>query len=150
MRRAKWADIDLAAGEWRYWVTKTKTMHLVPLSTRAIALFADMKKITGANEFVFEGGHDAKKPMSDAALNAALKRTGYDTQTDITAHGFRAMARTLLHERLNIDPNIIEHQLAHSVQDTLGTAYNRTKFITQRKAMMQEWADYLDKLKVSL
>ncbi len=147
LRRAKWVDIDLEAGEWRYWVTKTKTMHLVPLSTQAIALFADMHKLTGANEFVFEGGHDAKKPMSDADLNAALKRMGYDTQTDITAHGFRAMARTLLHERLNIDPYIIEHQLAHKVPDALGAAYNRTKFIEQRKAMMQQWADYLDELK---
>ena len=105
-----------------------------------------MKKITGANEFVFEGGHDAKKPMSDAALNAALKRMGYDTQTDITAHGFRAVARTLLHERLNIDPYIIEHRLAHKVPDALGAAYNRTKFIEQRKVMMQQWADYLDEL----
>ena len=147
LRRAKWADIDLEAGEWRYLVTKTQTMHLVPLSTQAIALFADMHKLTGANEFVFEGGHDAKKPMSDAALNAALKRMGYDTQTDITAHGFRAMARTLLHERLNIDPYIIEHQLAHKVPDALGAAYNRTKFIEQRKVMMQQWADYLDELK---
>jgi integrase len=147
LRRAKWADIDLEAGEWRYWVTKTKTMHLVPLSKQAIALFADMHKLTGANEFVFQGGHDAKKPMSDAALNAALKRMGYDTQADITAHGFRAMARTLLHERLNIDPYIIEHQLAHKVPDALGAAYNRTKFIEQRKIMMQQWADYLDELK---
>jgi integrase len=147
LRRAKWADIDLATGEWRYLVTKTKTMHLVPLSTQVIALFADMQKLTGANEFVFQGGHDAKKPMSDAAINAALRRMGYDTKTQITGHGFRAMARTILHERLNIDPHIIEHQLAHSVPDALGAAYNRTKFLDQRKVMMQQWADYLDELK---
>ena len=85
--------------------------------------------------------------MSEAAINAALKRMGYDTQTQITGHGFRAMARTILHERLNIDPNIIEHQLAHSVPDALGAAYNRTRFIEQRKVMMQQWADYLDELK---
>jgi len=85
--------------------------------------------------------------MSGAAINAALKRMGYDTKTQITGHGFRAMARTLLHERLDIDPHIIEHQLAHKVPDALGQAYNRTKFIKQRKAMMQLWADYLDKLK---
>ena len=85
--------------------------------------------------------------MSEAAINAALKRMGYDTQTQITGHGFRAMARTLLHERLNIDPVIIEHQLAHKVPDALGQAYNRTKFLDQRKAMMQQWADYLDELK---
>ena len=85
--------------------------------------------------------------MSAAAINAALKRMGYDTQADITAHGFRAMARTILHERLNIDPYLIEHQLAHKVPGALGAAYNRTKFIQQRTAMMQAWADYLDELK---
>ena len=74
---------------------------------------------------------------------------GYDTQKDITGHGFRAMARTILHERLDIKPEIIEHQLAHKVSDTLGAAYNRTKFIEQRRNMMQAWADYLDELKLS-
>jgi integrase len=147
LRTAKWADIDLEANEWRYKVSKTKTMHLVPLSTQAAKLFGDMKNVSGAGEFVFQGGHDQSKPMSAAAINAALKRMGYDTQQDITAHGFRAMARTILHERLNIDPHIIEHQLAHKVPDALGAAYNRTKFIEQRKIMMQQWADYLDELK---
>ena len=85
--------------------------------------------------------------MSEAAINASLKRMGYDTKTQITGHGFRAMARTILHERLNIDPAIIEHQLAHAVPDKLGGAYNRTKFLAQRKSMMQQWADYLDELK---
>jgi integrase len=106
-----------------------------------------MHPLSGHGEFVFQGGHDPKKPMSAAAINAVLKRMGYDTQQDITAHGFRAMARTILHERLNIDPYIIEHQLAHKVPDALGAAYNRTKFIEQRTAMMQAWADYLDELK---
>lgn len=147
LRTAKWADIDLDAKEWRYRVSKTNTMHLVPLSTQAAKLFADMHPISGHGEFVFQGGHDPKKPMSAAAINASLKRMGYDTQQDITAHGFRAMARTILHERLNIDPYIIEHQLAHKVPDALGAAYNRTKFIEQRTAMMQAWADYLDELK---
>ena len=147
LRMAKWADIDLVANEWRYLVSKTKTMHLVPLSKQAAKLFTDLKAISGHGEYVFQNGHDPKKPMSPAAINAALKRMGYDTQKDITAHGFRAMARTILHERLNIDPYIIEHQLAHKVPDTLGAAYNRTKFIEQRTAMMQAWADYLDELK---
>ena len=106
-----------------------------------------MKPLSGHGEFVFQGGRDPKKPMSDAAINAALRRMGYDTKTEITGHGFRAMARTILHERLNIDPHIIEHQLAHAVPDNLGGAYNRTKFIQQRTAMMQAWADYLDELK---
>jgi len=147
LRTAKWADIDLEANEWRYRVSKTKIDHLVPLSTQAAKLFADMKALSGHGEFVFQGGHDPKKPMSAAAINAALQRMGYDTQKDITAHGFRAMARTILHERLNIDPHVIEHQLAHKVPDALGAAYNRTKFIEQRVTMMQQWADYLDELK---
>jgi integrase len=147
LRRAKWADMDLDAGEWRYLVTKTKTEHIVPLSTQAIALLKQLHPLSGHGEFVFMGGHDPKKPMSEAAINASLRRMGYDTKTQITGHGFRAMARTILHERLNIDPHIIEHQLAHSVPDALGSAYNRTKFLDQRKAMMQQWADYLDELK---
>lgn len=144
---AKWRDIDLDAGTWQYLVSKTKTDHLVPLSTQAVAILRELHPLSGHGEYVFMGGHSPLKPMSESAVNAALKRMGYDTQQDITAHGFRAMARTILHERLNIDPYIIEHQLAHKVPDALGSAYNRTKFIEQRKVMMQQWADYLDELK---
>lgn len=147
LRMARWADINLDTGEWRYTVSKTKTDHLVPLSTQAVAILKEIYPLSGQGEYVFQGGHSPLRPMSESAVNAALKRMGYDTQTQITGHGFRAMARTLLHERLNIDPHIIEHQLAHSVPDSLGSAYNRTKFIEQRKLMMQLWADYLDELK---
>ena len=147
LRQAKWRDIDLDAGEWRYLVSKTKTDHLVPLSTQAIEILRTIHPLSGHGEYVFQGGHSPLRPMSEAAVNAALKRMGYDTQSEITGHGFRAMARTILHERLNIDPHIIEHQLAHKVPDALGAAYNRTKFIDQRKLMMQQWADYLDELK---
>jgi len=147
LRKAKWTDIDLEIGEWRYLVTKTKTEHIVPLSTQAIDLLKTIKPLSGSGEYVFQGGHNPDKAMSEAAINAALRRMGYDTKTEITGHGFRAMARTILHERLNIDPHIIEHQLAHKVPDALGAAYNRTKFIEQRTAMMQAWADYLDELK---
>lgn len=147
LRMAKWSDIDLDAATWQYLVSKTKTDHLVPLSTQAVAILRELHPLSGHGEYVFMGGHSPLKPMSESAVNAALKRMGYDTQVDITAHGFRAMARTILHERLNVDPYIIEHQLAHKVPDALGAAYNRTKFIEQRKAMMQQWADYLDELK---
>lgn len=147
LRRAKWIDIDLDAGEWKYLVTKTKTEHIVPLSVQAVSVLKDMFAVSGHGEYVFPGGHDPKKAMSDAAINAALKRMGYNTQSEITGHGFRAMARTILHERLNVDPHIIEHQLAHAVPDNLGGAYNRTKFLDQRREMMQAWADYLDQLK---
>lgn len=147
LRRAKWRDINLEAAEWRYLVSKTKTDHLVPLSTQAIDVLRTLYPLSGHGEYVFQNGHSPIRPMSEAAINAALKRMGYDTQNEITGHGFRAMARTILHERLYIDPHIIEHQLAHSVPDALGAAYNRTKFIEQRKLMMQQWADYLDELK---
>ena len=147
LRMAKWADIDLAAGTWSYLVSKTKTEHIVPLSSQAIAILKELQPLSGHGKYVFMGGHSPLKPMSESAVNAALKRMGYNTQIDITGHGFRAMARTILHERLGIDPHIIEHQLAHKVPDTLGAAYNRTKFIEQRKAMMQKWADYLDEIK---
>ena len=147
LRMAKWADIDLEAGTWQYLVSKTKTDHLVPLSTQAVTILRNLQPLSGHGEYVFQGGHSPLKPMSESAVNAALKRMGYDTKTQITGHGFRAMARTILHERLNIDPHIIEHQLAHKVPDALGAAYNRTKFIAQRTAMMQAWADYLDELK---
>lgn len=147
LRKARWVDIDLDAGVWNYFVTKTKTDHIVPLCTQAIKHLKDIQPFSGHGEFVFQGGHNPDKAMSEAAINAALRRMGYDTKTEITGHGFRAMARTILHERLNIDPHIIEHQLAHAVPDNLGGAYNRTKFIEQRIIMMQQWADYLDELK---
>ncbi len=146
LRRAEWAGFDLDKAEWRYFVSKTKSDHLVPLATQAVAILRELHALTGRGRYVFPG-RDPQKAMSEAAVNAALRRMGYDTKTEITGHGFRAMARTILHEELNQKPEAIEHQLAHAVSDTLGTAYNRTKFIKERKAMMQIWADYLDKLK---
>ena len=146
LRKALWADIDLDNAEWRYFVTKTKTEHFVPLASQAVAILKDLQALTGHGTYVFPG-RDPQRPMSEAAINAALRRMGYDTKTEITGHGFRAMARTILHEELHQKPEVIEHQLAHKVSDSLGTAYNRTKFLKERKAMMQLWADYLDKLK---
>ena len=146
LRRAEWKDLDLDKAEWRYFVTKTKTEHSVPLAAQAVAMLRDLYALTGHGRYVFPG-RDPQKPMSDAAVNAALRRMGYDTKTEITGHGFRAMARTILAEELHQKPEVIEHQLAHKVPDTLGTAYNRTKFLKERREMMQLWADYLDKLK---
>lgn len=146
LRKAEWASFDLDKAEWRYFVTKTKTEHLVPLASQVVATLRELHALTGHGRYVFPG-RDPQKPMSDAAVNAALRRIGYDTKTEITGHGFRAMARTILHEELLQKPEVIEHQLAHQVSDALGTAYNRTKFLKERKAMMQLWADYLDKLK---
>jgi integrase len=118
----------------------------VPLATQAVAILRELHALTGQGRYVFPG-RDPQLPMSDAAINAALRRMGFDTKTEISGHGFRAMARTILHEELHQKPEVIEHQLAHAVSDALGSAYNRTKFLKERKAMMQLWADYLDKLK---
>lgn len=147
LRKAEWKDFDLDKAEWCYFVTKTKTEHLVPLASQAVATLRELHALTGHGRYVFPG-RDPQKAMSESSVNAALRRMGYDTKTDITGHGFRAMARTIIHEKLKIDPAIIEHQLAHKVPDALGTSYNRTKFFDDRKAMMQLWADYLDRLKV--
>lgn len=146
LRKAEWAGFDLDKATWQYFVTKTKTEHLVPLSSQAVKILRELQALTGTRKHVFTG-RDPNKPMSEAAINAALRRMGYDTKTEITGHGFRAMARTVLHEVLGFDPHVIEHQLAHKVPDALGTAYNRTKFLTQRTTMMQRWADYLDELR---
>lgn len=146
LRAAKWAEIDLDRAEWRYFVTKTKTEHLVPLARQAVAILRDLYPLTGTSEFVFHGVRSGR-PISDATINRALQSMGYDTATELTGHGFRAMARTLIAEELRFPPEVIEHQLAHKVPDALGTAYNRTRFIDDRRKMMQQWADYLDKLK---
>lgn len=147
LRMMRWAEVDHDRVEWRYTVSKTKTEHLVPLSAQAVAILNELQPLTGRGEFVFPGARTNGKPMSDGALNVALRRAGYSTRDQHTGHGFRAMARTILHQELGIAPEVIEHQLAHRVPDALGNAYNRTKFIEQRRAMMQQWADYLDKLK---
>ncbi|MGF6465257.1 tyrosine-type recombinase/integrase [Paraburkholderia youngii] len=146
LRTAEWAHFDLDRAQWRYTVSKTKTQHLVPLATQAVAILRELHAHTGQRTYVFPG-RDVKKPMSGAAVNAALRRMGFDTKTEITGHGFRAMARTILHEHLRFPGEVIEHQLAHNVPDALGSAYNRTKFIDDRIRMMQAWADYLDALK---
>ena len=146
LRHMRWDEVDLDACEWRYTATKTKTDHLVPLAHQAVEALRELHPLTGRSQYVF-AGHDPQRPMSGNTVNAALRRMGFDTKTEITGHGFRAMARTILAEQLHVKPEVIEHQLAHNVADALGTAYNRTKFLKERKEMMQLWADYLDRLK---
>jgi integrase len=146
LRKAEWKDFDLDNAQWCYVASKTKTDHIVPLASQAVGILKELHQLTGHGRYVFSG-RDPQKAMSEATINAALRRMGYDTKTEITGHGFRAMARTILHEVLQQRPEVIEHQLAHAVPDALGTAYNRTLFLKERKAMMQLWADYLDKLK---
>ncbi|HOY71008.1 MAG TPA: integrase arm-type DNA-binding domain-containing protein [Methylotenera sp.] len=147
LRQMKWADVDFENKEWRHLVSKTKTPHIVPLSMQAIAILKDIQPYSGHLAHVFPGGRDPSNPMSENAINGALRKLGYDTQSDITGHGFRAIAQTLGEQELGFDPKHIERQLAHSVANPLGEAYERAQFLKARKIMMQQWADYLDKLK---
>lgn len=149
LRMMEWKELDLDGALWTIPAGKMKKRrdHLVPLSAQALAIIAEMAPFSGHAQHVFQGARDHKRPMSQAAINAALQRMGYDTRTEITGHGFRAMARTILHETLGFPVEVIEHQLAHRVPDALGAAYNRTKFLPQRRTMMQRWADHLDELR---
>ena len=146
LRSARWADIDLDAAEWRYTATKTKTPHIVPLSTQATSVLRELHPISGRNEFVFPARVQSRRPMSENTINAALRRLGYSGDM-MTGHGFRAMARTILDEQLGFRQDYIEHQLAHAVRDPNGRAYNRTAHLAERRKMMQSWADYLDALR---
>jgi integrase len=146
LRRAEWADIDLDAAEWRYTVTKTNTPHIVPLSWQAVDILRELHPLTGCERFVFPGARSNGRPMSDNAILAAMRRMGIG-KDEMSGHGFRAVARTILDEVLGVRPDYIEHQLAHAVRDPNGRAYNRTAHLPERRKMMQRWADYLDKLK---
>jgi integrase len=148
LRRAEWSEIDLDAAVWNIPAERMKlrTPHLVPLSTQAVAILRELYEFTGGRRYAFPGARSSKKPLSDMALNAGLRRLGFDKDT-MTAHGFRAMARTILDEHLNFRPDFIEHQLSHAVRDPNGRAYNRTAHLPERREMMQAWADYLDSLR---
>mgnify|MGYP003392441273 CR=1 FL=1 len=148
LRAAEWQHIDLDAKEWRYFVSKTSVQHIVPLSTQAVTILEELRPLTGHGRFVFpsERTPSGDRCMSDNTLNAALKRLGYGKDV-MTAHGFRAMARTILDEVLGVRPDFIEHQLAHAVKDPNGRAYNRTAHLPERHKMMQTWGNYLDGLK---
>mgnify|MGYP006285125107 CR=1 FL=1 len=146
LRQAKWSEINLERMEWRFVASKTKTDHLVPLSHQAVAILKEVHPLTGRGMYIFPTPRSDSRPLSDNAILSALRRMGIE-KSEMTGHGFRAMARTLLAEELHIRPEIIEHQLAHKVPDALGAAYNRTRFIKERVRMMQTWADYLDLLK---
>ncbi|HKX53714.1 MAG TPA: integrase arm-type DNA-binding domain-containing protein, partial [Nitrosospira sp.] len=130
LRKAEWKDIDLDAAEWRYTVTKTNTPHIVPLSTQAVEIFKELQALTGRSRFVFPGARTNGRPMSDNAILAALRRMGIDKE-EMSGHGFRAMARTILDEVLGVRPDFIEHQLAHAVRDPNGRAYNRTAHLPE-------------------
>ncbi|MCU7374966.1 integrase arm-type DNA-binding domain-containing protein [Paucibacter sp. O1-1] len=120
--------------------------HFVPLASQALHILRELHHITGAGRFVFPALTTRQRCMSDNTVRSALRRLGYSND-EMTAHGFRATARTMIAERLNVAAEIIEAQLAHAVPDALGRAYNRTQFLDQRRKMMQSWANYLDKIR---
>ncbi len=147
LRTMKWSEVDLDKRKWSFFVTKTEIEHIVPLARQAVAILRELQQATGDGDYVFPSARSNTRPMSDMAMNAAMRRMGIDTKREITSHGFRAVARTILDEVLGFRPDFIEHQLAHAVKDPLGRAYNRTSHLKERKKMMQQWADYLDTLK---
>lgn len=151
LRTAEWTEFDLDAAEWNIPAAKMKMReaHLVPLSTQAIAILREIQPLTGSGRYVFPSARTRQRPMSDNAILSSLRRMGV-AKDEMSGHGFRAMARTVLDEVLHVRPDYIEHQLAHAVRDPNGRAYNRTAHLAERRKMMQLWADYLDELKASI
>lgn len=146
LRRARWPDIDFESCEWRYTAEKTDTPHIVPLAPQVMAILKKLHSVTGHEEWVFPNYRWMSQPMSRNAIHSALRSMGIGPE-EMTAHGFRAMARTLLDEVLGKRYDFIEQQLAHMVRDPNGRAYNRTVHLAERKRMMERWADYLDSLR---
>ena len=154
LRSAAWAEFDLDAAMWTIPAARMKRRvegkkngdpHLVPLSTQAVAILRKLHPLTGHGTLLFPGERSHDRPISDNTLRAALLTLGYGPDVQ-SVHGFRATARTILAEVLDFDPQVIEAQLAHAVKDTNGRAYNRTTYMMHRATMMQQWADFLDKL----
>ena len=148
LRKMEWADVNLDAAEWIYFVTKTKTNHLVPLCTQAVACLREIQPLTGQGKYVFPGERDRDRPMSDNAIRSALRRMGWSND-EMTPHGFRAMASTIL-DNMGYKQEWLERQLAHEEPNKVKAAYKRDTwrmYLPERTAMMQAWADYLNKLK---
>ena len=153
LRMMEWTELDLDAALWTIPSMKMKRTvqgkeqgepHIVPLPTQAVALLRSIQPLTGRGRYVFPGQRSHARPISDNSVRSALYSLGFGKEQ--TWHGFRASARTMLVDELNIDYNVIEANLAHAVKDANGTSYNRTKYAKQRFEMIQQWADYLDKL----
>ena len=147
LRTARWKDFSLDTNEpvWEFNLSKTKQAHVVPLSRQAVDILRRLKSYTGYQEWVFPGPRNGR-PMSANAVLVAMRALDIPKEK-MTGHGLRATARTALDEQLGQRLDLIEHQLGHAVRDPLGTAYNRTKFLLERRAMMQKWADWLDELR---
>ncbi|MBD9356972.1 tyrosine-type recombinase/integrase [Methylomonas albis] len=145
IRQMEWKDVDMAAKEWRYLVTKTETQHIVPLSRQAVEVLDSIKPLTGVGRYVFPSSRGDGRPMSDGTIRTALKTLGYESD-EMSAHGFRTTASTLLNEQ-GWSPDAIERQLCHMPKDQVRAAYNRAQYLDERRRMMQAWADYLDALR---
>lgn len=148
LRFAEWKEFDLDAKEWRIPAErmKMKAAHLVPLSKQAVAILKELREVTGAGRFLFPSLRSASRPISETALNAALRRLGY-SKDEMTSHGFRSMASSRLNE-MGWTPDAIERQLAHAESNKVRAAYSHgAEYLPERKKMVQSWADYLDGLK---
>jgi integrase len=148
LRHAEWAEIDLDKAEWRIPAEKMKMKnpHIVPLSSEAVEVLCEILPITGQGQYVFPSVRTNSRPMSENTILAALRRLGY-TKEEMTGHGFRAMASTVLHEQ-GWPSDIIERQLAHAERNSIKAAYNHAQHLLERRKMMQAWADYLDVLRI--
>lgn len=149
LRQAEWKDIDLENAEWKIPAEKMKMnkVHIVPLSTQAVKILMEVQPLTGMGKYVFPSIRSSQRPMSNNTVLAALRRMGYP-KDEMSGHGFRAMASTLLHEN-SWPSHIIELQLAHVETNSVKAAYNHALYLDDRKKMMQWWSDYLDSLKAS-
>jgi len=147
LRQAEWKEFDLEAAEWRIPKEKMKMRnpHIVPLSRQALKIIESLRTLTGHGQYLFPAMTTSKRPMSDNTINMALRRIGYSKE-EMTAHGFRSMASTLLNEH-GWNPDAIERQLAHSERNNVRAAYNYAEYLPERRKMMQAWADYIEKLK---
>jgi integrase len=146
LRCMRWREIDFEKAEWRFQASKTKTDHIVPLPRQAIRELLEIQPLTDCSDWVFPNARSTTRPMSEVAVLAAFRALGIDKE-ELSGHGFRATARTLLDEVLALRVEVIEMQLGHQVRDMHGTAYNRTRFLEERRSLMQSWADYLDRLR---
>ena len=147
LRHAEWTEFDFEKADWRIPAgkMKMKEQHIVPLSEQAVGILREIQPLTGSGRYVFPSERGGSRPMSENTVNAALRRMGY-AKEEMTGHGFRSMASTLLHE-LGLPHAAIERQLAHGERNKVSAAYNFAEHLPERRRMMQQWADYLDKLK---
>ena len=148
LRHAEWPEIDLEESVWRIPAEKMKAgkPHTIPLSKQAVTILRELKPLTGGCKYVFHSVRTPSRPMSENTINAALRRLGYD-KSEICGHGFRSMASTLLRDELGFSFDVVEAQLAHQIGSDVERAYNKAQHLQDRAAMMQRWADYLDRLR---